>query len=88
MDAMAALAPALGADAAALVGRAVHAERTREAATRLQAAWRGRQAWLYLRRAAARLCMGRLAHGLAPKSYYCMESLAPAGSPGNSWSSL
>ena len=41
MEAMAALAPALGVDAAALVGRAAHAERTREAATRLQAAWRG-----------------------------------------------
>ena len=55
---MAASAPALGADGAALVGRAVHAERTREAATRLlQAAWRRRQAWrAYLRRAAARLC--------------------------------
>ena len=37
--AMTALAPA-----APLVGRTAHAERTREAATRLQAAWRGRRA--------------------------------------------
>ena len=43
MEAMAALAPALGTDAAALVGRAAHAQRTQEAATRLQAAWRGRR---------------------------------------------
>ena len=51
MEATAALAPALGVDAASLVGRALHARRVREAATRVQAAWRGRRARrAYLRR--------------------------------------
>ena len=44
MEATAALAPALGVDAASLVGCALHARRVREAATRVQAAWRGRRA--------------------------------------------
>ena len=51
MEATAALAPALGVDAASLVGRALHARRVREAATLLQAVWRGRRARrTYLRR--------------------------------------
>jgi hypothetical protein len=56
MEATAALAPALGVDAASLVGRALHARRVREAATRVQAAWRGRRA-RHLRRI-ARLWLG------------------------------
>ena len=58
MEATAALAPALGVDAASLVGRALHARRVREAATRVQAAWRGRRAQrAYLQRM-ARLWLG------------------------------
>ena len=58
MEATAALAPALGVDAASLVGRALHARRVQEAATRVQAAWRGRRAQrAYLRRM-ARLWLG------------------------------
>ena len=44
MEAATALAPLLGVDAAALVGHAVHVERSRAAAARVQAAWRGRRA--------------------------------------------
>ena len=57
MEATLALAPALGADAASLVGRALH-QQCVQAATRVQAVWRGRAARrVYLRHAVRRwLC--------------------------------
>ena len=65
------MAPALGVDAASLVGRALHEWRVQEAATRVQAAWRGRRAQrAYLRRMANRWLganYGRMRDVLRPR---------------------